>query len=248
MYFKLPDFLQCSNLDLLFPGPSSFLPPFVSLAYIYYRNKLHTVKMLHLSYRGTTVRMPLQWDYRGMDHRDGRSNHRGVLLLTALLIWPHSAASPPEPHLVMVPPKSWFLWWTSGPDLNSHEQNRKLIAWHRLLLWWSPVLTSWVVACAVLVPRIIRCHPAEYKSEEDPVSGEVSLSILSFLSRVWWLCQLMDFMGKEQKVTFQEEPWWNWSSHSKVLGGVGLGRTFPSELSRQDTGVGGNIWNFVRDI
>lgn len=150
MYFKLPDFLQCSNLDLLFPGPSFFLPPFVSLAYIYYRNKLHTVKMLHLSYRGTTVRMPLQWDYRGMDHQDGRSNHRGVLLLTALLIWPHSAASPPEPHLVMVPPKSWFLWWTSGPDLNSHEQNRKLTAWHRPLLWWSPVLTSWI--CGLCSP------------------------------------------------------------------------------------------------
>lgn len=89
------------------------------------------------------------------------SNHHGVLLLTALLIWPHSAASPPAPHLAMVP--------TSGPDLNTHEQNRKLIVWRRRLLRWFS--RPGFVACAVLVPRIIRCHPAEYKMEEDPVSG-----------------------------------------------------------------------------
>lgn len=170
MHFKLPGFLQCSNLDLLFAGPSSsFLASFVSLAYICYRNKLHTVKVLHLSYRGATVRVPLQWHYRGAD---GRSNHHGVLLLTALLIWPHSAASPPAPHLATVPTKSWFLWWTLGPDLNTHEQNRKLIVWCRRLLRWSPQFSRpGFVACAVLVPRIIRCHPAEYKMEEDPVSG-----------------------------------------------------------------------------
>lgn len=120
----------------------------------------------------------LPWDYgtgttsATLQGNGGRSNHRGVLLLTALLIWPHSAASPPEPHLAMVPTKSWFLWWTSGPDLNIHEQSRKLTDWRSRLLWWSPQFSRpGFVACAVLVPRIIRCHLAECKTEEDPVSG-----------------------------------------------------------------------------
>lgn len=127
---------------------------------------------------------------------------------------------PPEPHLVMVPTKIWFLWWTSGPDLNAHEQNRKLTVWRRPLLWWSPQFSRpGSVACATPCSQKNSLSSGRVQDRGRPCQwlGVCLFSSFPFFPESDDCAMLMGFTGKGQKVTFQEEPWWNWSSRSKAL-------------------------------